>query len=366
MTTYRTTTVFLDTSVFVGQGFNFRSKNLSRLEELIPTHNVELVTTDIVVRETRNRISTTLQEAISEHHRFTRKATILRASSTTKGLLDPLSFDDLERDLVQEFEMFLSRTKTQTLSSRLVMAGTVLDDYFNLRPPFAPGEKRKEFADAFSIAALRKWLLEEGTSKLRTGDILVVTTDQDFEAICTPESGLRFCDGLPTVLNRIIAEEAAEEECADFVKQQILDLRDDLMRRVTAAFEDRTFYVMDEDGDVEELYDIQLSLSESPDDYDLVELSVESAVVSTLVSISFKADISYNDQDTASYDSEDGTVFYHNRIEKTVLGEEDDRELEIRVSFSRDLDPDHFELFGVDLGGREPVWVNPRRELPAW
>lgn len=56
---------------------------------------------------------------------------------------------------------------------------SIIDDYFELRPPFKIGEKRKEFPDAISAAILRNWCDQTDTK------LCVVTGDSDWVPLCT-------------------------------------------------------------------------------------------------------------------------------------------------------------------------------------
>ena len=103
----------------------------------------------------------------------------------------------------------------------------------------------------------------------------------------------------------------------EFARKKIND-------KVEEYFADLGFYIDDQRGDVNDISDIQI------EKYEPTILSIENEETDTnifaefeiIVAIKFKADISYDDLLTASYDSEDKILIPHRTIEETVSSTE--------------------------------------------
>ena len=68
--------------------------------------------------------------------------------------------------------------RTTTLPVNDVNLSAILDDYFNVQPPFGTGKKKAEFPDAFAAHALRAWCKANGQK------MHVISGDGDWQAVC--------------------------------------------------------------------------------------------------------------------------------------------------------------------------------------
>ena len=75
------------------------------------------------------------------------------------------------------FENFIKEIDAEILGTDLIDLDTILDDYFEIKPPFEEGEKkRKEFPDAFIANQVRKRF---GDAE----DVAVISNDTGFKKL---------------------------------------------------------------------------------------------------------------------------------------------------------------------------------------
>lgn len=342
--------VLLDTCVFVAAGFNTASRDLRGLEDLIAHGTIAIVTTDIVVREVHDKIAQEVKAAHSLHEQFRKRSDvrILRSAEASRHVLAELSPHTVVAQLRADFDDFLRRTKALILPTANLPAGPALDDYFDKKPPFGEGEKRKEFPDAFSIAAARLWLKEHGDEHL-----VVVTADRGFADGVMGVERVEHANKLSTLLDEVHSHLQAK---ARFLKQEVIQRRQELMKWAGDVFTDRGFHVRERwEAEVIEARVEGLDITDDPEDLEIVKMEARSATIVTRVDVDFKADLRYGDESAASHDREDG-VTYWNYIEETVSEKVEDIELEIQVSFEG-FDPDRFAIESVDFPGLDSVDV---------
>jgi len=94
-----------------------------------------------------------------------------------------------------------------------------------------------------------------------------------------------------------------EETRAEFVRQQVEAHDEEMRKQVVAQFEDRYFYVIDENGDAEVTAE-KATLEE----VEILELREGEAVVHVSYDVKYEADLSHDDPDMQSYDHETGTT----------------------------------------------------------
>jgi len=114
------------------------------------------------------------------------------------------------------------------------------------------------------------------------------------------------------------------EELAPLTVKVFEFARKEINNKIETYFSYLGFYIDNQRGDVNDISDIQI------EKYEPTILSIENENIDTnifaefeiIVSIKFKADISYEDLLTASYDSEDKILIPHRTIEETVSSTE--------------------------------------------
>lgn len=326
--------IFLDTQVFEAASFNFRTTTLVSLEEQVEKGTVRLILTDITVLEVKARIEKTVLAQLEGLKKFKRNARVLRSStlSQVKAALD-LDEKSVIADLQEQFEEFIQRTKAEIIDTSALPAGPVFARYFASKPPFGTGDKKSEFPDAFAVNGLVEWTKKNGEP------LYVISGDKPFRSACQPHKKLYVYVKLSTLLNRILFADAV----AGFIRDQVLERIKDIKEAATQEFEDRMYYVDDEDGDAE--MNVQsLKLDGQPE---IIDADNDSATVEVRFLGEFDAHLSYTDSSTGIYDDETKSMMFMERKHET-LNKEEEFIIEVKVRFEV-FDPDSFEIEETSL-----------------
>jgi hypothetical protein len=322
--------VFLDTEVFVRFGFKYSSTPFKALTDLIKKGRLKLVITDIVIREVEAQIDKAVADAATAHKRFSKDARVL-GRSTLDGIPSKIETFDREavaKNLKETFRRFLADTAAIEISTSEVALDEVMNDYFAGNAPFDSGDKKSEFPDAITVKALVDW------GDAESAQILVVSGDQGVRDACAPVEYLHENATMQGMLDRVADDDA---KLAQFLRDQVEKRVDEIRKQVIEGFEDRYFFTIDENGEAE------VKVEETTlEEVDILEVGDEEATVEVLFWIKYEADISYNDPDMTSYDSETGQSFSWGTRENTVHRQAYAR-AEVGVIFDG-LDPDYFEI----------------------
>ena len=198
--------IFLDTQVFEGVSFNFKTTTLVSLQEQVEKGNVRLVLTDITIREVKARIEKTVLAQLEGFQKFKHNARVLR-SSLLPEVKAALGVDEKHviADLRQQFDEFLQRTKAEIIDTSALLAGPVFEKYFDTKPPFGAGDKKSEFPDAFVVDGLVEW------TRKNAEPLYVISRDRHFRDACQQHKTLYEYATLSTLLDRIIFDDAVAE-----------------------------------------------------------------------------------------------------------------------------------------------------------
>jgi hypothetical protein len=220
------------------------------------------------------------------------------------------------RTVVESFHDYLADLKAVTLSHGAISLSEIVDDYFNIAPPLAIGEKRKEFADAIAIETIRSHM------KSVNQRAYLISDDPDFESACERYVQTIYCQNLQTFLSL----ETSHHESDQWVDDALDEVSASIEAALTQAIESATFYLGDQEGDVE---DVEVSSIQSKK-ATMVALDVDSGTAVVFCRFSVRAKVSYDDPELTRYDREDGRAYSYGSIEDTV-----DRDLsgQIQIEF---------------------------------
>lgn len=184
--------VFLDTSVYQGKNFQFQSHILKSLKDLVHSGELRLLISDITKSEIKLHISQKAKSAASVVKKLKKEAMILRNLSHLPigGIFEDISSAQIEGQLFSDFENFLESENVESVAIDVVLPSKVFNSYFSMLPPFAPGEKSKEFSDAFVLEALDHWANANGTI------VHVVSTDGDMQRFVETRPMLSYSESI--------------------------------------------------------------------------------------------------------------------------------------------------------------------------
>jgi hypothetical protein len=309
--------IFLDTQVFKTNNFNFESKPLQLLNRRAADHRVSVYITDVVDREVRARVRREVEESKTWYNRLRREARILLSAKGTPfhGLAKSLDADAAVESILEDWEVFLEEAEITIIKCGDVRAETILDQYFNQKPPFNFGEKRKEFSDAISIAAVE--------THFKNQETYVISGDGDIRGACAGKERLH-----PLVtLDEYLTLELADHEDVGWIADALEEQSEEIRRVISKAFSDGYFYLDDQDGEVAELSVNEISVL----NIDLLDVSDFDGQATVDCYIEFAAEISYEDPNSVIYD--EGEKYSFGTIDESVEREE-------RDSFSVTFDVD--------------------------
>ena len=183
------TTLFVDTSILRGIGFNFRSRSADALVEIAQRHKLKLLLPEITEKEVKRQIKALASDI----------AASLKASRKKAFMLDRhkpwvFSFGDKE-SVTEEINTFLSADWTSFLGSfqveRLPYSDIDLNQtlswWESYEAPFSI-KKPTEFADAFAASCLLKYQLSSKSP------IAVLSSDSDWGKFCETREEFVFFD----------------------------------------------------------------------------------------------------------------------------------------------------------------------------
>jgi hypothetical protein len=305
----KTRNVFLDTSAFINENFGLKSTAFKSLISLAKMGSVFIKTTDITLREIKVQLRANLENAQKTLMSKKRDIRVLRNDSKDRflTLFEGFNTSELEKEIWDAIETDLKNSKTETLEAVQVPASKVFDMYFDRLPPFGSKEKKAEFPDAFVICSLESWCATNNAL------LYVVSSDNDMRSACEKSSMLLHLSSIAEFVDLVIRTDSSE---ADFLLSFFMDNSKRIVDAISAEVSDKMIDLKDEDGEGEvvSVDNVTLELESSS----IIEVGEERAVMDIMAEVSFTASVSYKDQNTASYDSEDKTTIYWDDINETL------------------------------------------------
>lgn len=183
------TTLFVDTSILRGIGFNFRSRSADALVEMAQRHKLKLLLPEITEKEVQRQINALAIDI----------AASLKASRKKAFMLDrhkPWLFNFGERESVAEeinkclnedWQSFLSSFQVEHLPYSDIDLNETLNWWETYEAPFSM-KKPTEFADAFAASCLLNYQLSNKSP------IAILSNDSDWSKFCETREKLVFFD----------------------------------------------------------------------------------------------------------------------------------------------------------------------------
>lgn len=304
-----TRNIFLDTQAIYSENFKYESRNLRELKERASAAQLKVFITDINEREIRAGIRKRVNEAVNV---FTSKdRSGARILSNLPGEYDLLFDRDKASEaiekLTKQFDQFLVDAKVEVVSSRHLTLGAIFDRYFDARPPFeGPAEKKSEFPDAVSVAAVVHW------TDVNASDTYLVTGDGGVRSAAKESSRVHPVGSIAEVLARATVS-YAEAPMRSMAQAAYAKLTTEIERIVAMEFESLEFSWRDYDyGNpaVDSVSAVKVRLGSAL----LTEMDDAVARFELEVTVSYRAALRYDDPDATVYDREDRELRVFNRI----------------------------------------------------
>jgi hypothetical protein len=185
--------VFMDTSIFDGQNYNYESSVFVSFARVVKGKELTLLLPHPIELEVRRHIKERAQEAANALEKAKRRAPFL-----TKWKHWPVKKDGFfalswKLDVIaqQEWQRFLQLFNVVRLSYEYVRLKEVMQWYDSGRAPFGKGKKRKEFPDAFAVAAVSEYAVQNDVA------VAVISQDSDMGSACEHFPSLLHFSSLP-------------------------------------------------------------------------------------------------------------------------------------------------------------------------
>jgi hypothetical protein len=367
--------VTLDTQVFDSYNFNYKSKVLQTLIELVQQEKIRLLLTSVTLYEIKAHItegaeltSKAIDQAVNDLNkkRFKPQGDTKRVKiSANSDLLYEFkksvqalapNFDQINQELLGQLEGFLQETDFEIIEVDQVSIVEIFENYFSGFPPFGEGKKKYEFPDAFALLALQK------EAENRNRIIYVVSGDSDWEKFCSSSDDLSLIGKLDELLETIIRETDSDE--VDVCYELYSDKEDEIKRYIEDNFSNLDFSIdlsgtsLIEWGSEEiEIEVSSVNLTDSSlvyiDDSDADHPSV---VFELEAEVSYAAKVSYESLEYAIYDREDD-VYFGGETVNTVFRQSIKLNAEVTLTLSRDKD---YSLCDADI---EDITIDPNNNL---
>lgn len=358
------TPCFIDTQVFVSASFDPNSKPLGILKHLTAHRHIHILLPSVTERELQKHLAI---EVCNECDK------LLAADSSAKALrlIRPASSRDiyfkinikdhvenLERRVLSAFHTLLNEFRVVRLDCNSVSLSDILDDHFELRPPFSV-KKPYEFKDAIVVRSLRSYVEEHGVD-----NIIVVSADKDLHNAFRGDERFDVYKNLTELATKY------PSESLDSIVDVLLegDLVEDLGIELESYVLGMGLYLENVDGEIdllEDRFDIPkpLVLSASEDKI-LYEDGRESKLLSLDlwwdISVTVFVRMSYEVPGTGTYDKESGKVYFpetDSEDSARTINLPVHAEIEVEIS---DDDIKLTQAFFSDLGRPPDLYFEPR------
>jgi predicted nuclease of predicted toxin-antitoxin system len=300
------TNIFLDTEVFVAANYNCQSERFKTIIAYAKTHDIKVFITDVVDREMRARIASAVDHAYDSLAKVRDGTRVLNNDDDFRMATRQDRKDAYKHKLYTTYESFLKDAQVEKLDSSKVKAGPIMDIYFESKPPFNKPDKKHEFPDAVNVQCIADW-----TTKNNTNAILV-SMDKDVLELVTSmgaQTRIAYFRSIEELISKIVATKEYEAE----IEAAIQAARNSFREQLTEMVSDANISVRRFDAEVEEKsllsYNItSVNVLRAEEDYALCECEFE---------IEFEMRITYDDQGSFWWDSEEREAYYPTKKHST-------------------------------------------------
>ena len=332
--------VTIDTNILDAAKYDLGDgSTLQLLKNYVDDGIIKVVLSNIVVRESKKHLAKQVNKACGIARKL--RAEVLQESTeyliNYVGLSSLLEISKDKDALIQKseelFDNFLTDINAEILGIDLINLESIIDDYFEINPPFEDGEKkRKEFPDAFIANQIRKRFGE-------AEDVAIVSNDNGFKKACKEAPNHFFFGSLGALFDAINKEkEEAYAETINVIKELQFRIAHTLIEYIKSNenIEVRGLSY-DKDGvetgfDYDESYLHNVSnIAFRVDSVD--EMTDKYSKVTLLCKADISADCYFEDYANAPWDSETKEYVF---VETIKMREEHTSRFECRIEVDRE------------------------------
>lgn len=347
--------VTIDTNILDAAKYDLsEGSTLQLLKNYVNEGIIKVVLSNIVVRESKKHLAKQVKKVCG----IARKLRTEVLQESTEHLINYIGLNRLleiwkDKDTLIEkseelFDNFIREINAEILGTDLINLDGIIDDYFEINPPFEEGEKkRKEFPDAFIADQIRKRFGE-------TEDVAIVSNDNGFKRACQQTKNHFFFSSLGALFDAINKEkEKAYTETINIIKELQLRIGSAVLEYIRSNENiDVRGLSYDKDGiaygfDYDEFYLYNVSditfMVHSVD-----EMSDKTSKVTLLCKADISVDCYYEDYDNAPWDSEIKEYVF---VDNIKIREEHSARFGCRIEIERETKSFKIFPFTIILGG---------------
>lgn len=347
--------VSIDTNVLAAAKYDLsEGSTLQLLKNYVNDGVIKVVLSNIVVKESKKHLA----KQASRLCGFARKLRTEALKESTEHLIKHIGLErllEIEKDkeslIIKSeelFDSFLKEIHAEILSNDLIDLDSIIDDYFEINPPFEEGEKkRKEFPDAFIANQIRNRFDE-------TEDVVIISNDNGFKKACQQTKNHFFFGTLGDLFDAINKEkEEAYAATTELIKELQLCINTAILEFIKSNENiDVRGLSYDKDGieygyDYDEFFLHNISkLSFMIHSID--EMTDKNSKVTLLCKADISADCYYEDYSNTPWDSETKDYVF---VDTIKIREEHRARFGCRIEIDREIKSFKIFPFTVVLGG---------------
>lgn len=311
--------VTIDTNIFDAAKYDLSEKStLSLLVDFVKRGKVKVVLSNIVIEEAKCHLAEQTKKVLSISRNL--RTDILKES--TEHLVKYLGLDRLlvidnkdalVKKSIELFDDYIKSINAEILESELINLDSIIKDYFQIKPPFQSGEKkRKEFPDTFIACQIRERFGEDE-------QVAIVSNDRGFNSACKVAPNHFFFESLGQLYDTINKDEVMYNDTVDIIENLKLYIcfciSEYLKDNESIDVRGRS---VDKDG-IESGYNYDEFFIRSVKNtsfrvWSVDEMSEQSSIVTLLCNSEIAVDCFYKDYDNAPWDSSKKEYVYIDTI----------------------------------------------------
>lgn len=346
--------VTLDTNILDSANYDFDEKStLQLLVNYVKKGKVKVVLSNIVIKEAEIHIAQRGVTLCSLMRKLRADALKTAADYQIKqlglGHILDLSTDkaEISQKSIDLLHKYIVDLEAEILDTSKIDLDAIIDDYFEIRAPFQPGEKkRKEFPDAFIANQIRERFGHEEM-------VAIISDDKGFKEACQQWDNHLFFSSLGALYSEMNTQEEFYAATKGFVIAQKSEIESDLAQYIKNNVEINVIGLSYDRKGVSEGYDYIETYLNSLSDVTIAIHSVDEiddnkSIVTLKCKGAFIMDCFYEDYDNAPWDSEEKKYVY---VDTVGIREEHKANFACRIEIDRAENTFEILPFKIILGG---------------
>jgi|SRR5690554_367391 len=304
--------IILDTNIFLKENF-LEGKRIRELFKLSEQEKIKIVLTKITIEEVKNNFKKLSSQALTNLAVFRKpfESRVLRNNSVGKHLYDKIDKKNVADEFNHDFDEIIAKSKVLIIDYSEINIKSVFDSYFKNEYPFNGADKKSEFPDAFALALIEKWSIENGIQ------CTIFSSDKDF--LNFKSKHLKITKDYEIYLDEKLQYYLTLEHRISILK----DLFEKNSQRIDEKIKEWYQYKLDDYSLYHnvvwfDIHDIEITEVVITDKtYQIVSIDEESIEIEIEANVTFKVELVIDDEDYSHYDNEDKvTYFFETRVEE--------------------------------------------------